>query len=171
MASIRRSQHRWVPVSTASSERGVNNHGQETEKEQSEQEEPPIEHNADLFAILRFPVSVAGECTQHAGLLLKIVNAKIQHVADADHANQATFLDDWHMANIARHHRRCHIRYLVAGGTRDDGCGHEGRDGKRVKSSLMDAQPVSDIALRNHAVHALPVLAHDGSADQLLPKR
>jgi hypothetical protein len=71
----------------------------------------------------------------------------VQDIANADHADEASALFHWNVANIPRPHRRSDICHALMGGARDHGLGHQLRDRQRVQVGLMDRDPIGDIPL------------------------
>ena len=72
-----------------------------------------------LFPILRGTSNLIYKSAKLGGLLLKLIEPQAQNVANADHANKASFLFHWEVPNISRQHRRCDEPNVVIGGACD----------------------------------------------------
>src|SRR5262244_3378675 len=94
----------------------------------------------------------------------------LQHVANADHADQLPSFFDGQMADVACQHYGRHVRNLVAWGTRDHGSCHESRHRQFVDVRRMQVHTERDIAFRDHTLNRRSVAAYDRGTNAPLTK-
>ena len=69
----------------------------------------PLAHLS--LSILRVAISLICKRAQLTGLLLKISDAYVQDVTDADHAYQSAFINYGKVSHISGQHRCCDLRH------------------------------------------------------------
>src|SRR5262245_9347047 len=108
--------------------------------------------------------------TQQVRLLLQVIQSMLQHVANADHADQPVAFFDGQMTDVAGEHGRRHIRNLVAWGTCDHGPRHEGRYRQVVDVCRMQVHTERDIPFRDYTLNRRSVATYDRGTNAPLAK-
>src|SRR5262245_54467388 len=107
---------------------------------------------------------------QDRGFQLRLTQAMLHDVSDADDAGEVTVLDDWHMADTAVGHLGHDILNRVLRPAGDDLADHEVRRGLLEEGSTVLDQSVYNITLRQDAFDRTAVGADDHSADPIQAK-
>ena len=96
--------------------------------------------SGNVSSILRVAIRFSYERLQKIRPLLQLINSQVQDITYADHADELFSIFNRNVSDIAREHRRGHVRDAVIRRTGYHGLRHEADTGIACKLALCSAR-------------------------------